>query len=389
MKKNIIKLYLFSFFISLHFIGGVIVPFFTVWGGLSLTQMLILQSWFLICVFLLEIPSGTFADFFGRKKSLSLAVIANIAGALVYSSMPNFYVFMLGEFLWAIAVALLSGAEHALLYDTLKKIKSTKLSKTVFSRYESSHLAGIMIGAPIGSFIASIAGLQAPMFYLVIPFAMALLISLTLKEPYTTRKTKKRSYLKILKTGVKYFFKHRVLKILALDMIVIMTVSYFMIWFYQVMLGNAGLDIAYFGFVHAGFVLSQILIMNNFNKLEKILGSKKRLIFLSSLITGLMFVLGGLTTFLPIVIIVILVGGGFGLSRRPLFASYFNKYIPSDKRATVLSSISMMRRLSVAIVNPFIGMLADWSLANTLVLLGIVAISFSFISKVEEDMLID
>jgi len=389
MKNNIIKLYLFNFFRSLHFIGGVIVPFFTIWGGLNLTQTLILQSWFLICIFLLEIPSGTFADFFGRKKSLILAVIVNIAAAIVYSSMPNFYVFMLGEFLWAAAAALLSGAEHALIYDTLKKIKNTKISKTIFSRYESSGLSGLMIAAPIGSFIASIAGLQAPMFYLIIPFTIALLISLTLKEPHAIRKIKRISYLKTLKNGVQYFYKHKILKLLALDMIIIATVSYFMIWFYQVMLGNAGLDIAYFGFVHAGFVLSQIVIMNNFNKLERILGSKKRLIFLSSLITGLMFVLGGLTTFLPIIIIVILVGGGFGLSRNPLFASYFNKYIPSDKRATVLSSISMFRRLSVAIVNPFVGMLADWSLANTLVLLGIVAIIFSFISGVEEDMLID
>jgi MFS family permease len=382
------KIYLFNFFIKLHFIGGVIVPFFTQWGGLTLAQTLLLESWYLMSVFILEIPSGTFADCFGRKKSLVLAVLFNIAGALVYSSMPNFFVFMIGEFLWAFAVALMSGAEDALLYDTLKKIKKTKISKKVFSRYETAGLSGIMIGAPIGSLMASIAGLQMPMFYMIIPFTIAFFVSLTLKEPSQYKKIKE-NYIGTLKKGVKYFYKHKILKILALDMIVIGTVSYFMIWFYQVMLTNAGLGIAYFGIVHAAFVLSQILIMNNFKRIENIFGSKKRLIFFSSFITGLMFIIGGLTTFLPVIFIVILVGGGFGLSRKPLFNNYFNKYIPSDKRATVLSSISMLRRFSIAIVNPFMGMLADWSLSFTLVLLGIVALMFSFISRIEEEMLID
>ncbi len=387
--NNIWKMYLFNFFVSLHFIGGVIVPFFTEWGGLNLAQTLMLESWFLICVFLLEIPSGTFADYFGRKKSLVLAVVANIVAAVVYSSSPNFYVFMLGESLWAVAVALMSGAEHALLYDTLKKLKKTKKSKVFFSRYKSSGLAGLMVGTPIGSLIASVAGLQAPMFFMVVPLSIAFLISLTIKETHFVRKIKERNYSETLKTGVKYFFKHRVLKILALDMIVIATVSYFMIWLYQPMLIDADLDIIYFGFVHAALVISQILIMNNFNKLEKIMGSKKRLIFFSSIITGLMFILSGLTNFLPIIFLVIVVGGGFGLSREPLFNNYFNKYIPSDKRATVLSSISMMRRITIAAVNPFVGMLADWSLSFTLVLLGIVAIMFSLVSKIEEEMLID
>ncbi|NIO45078.1 MAG: MFS transporter [Candidatus Aenigmarchaeota archaeon] len=389
MKNNIIKLYLFNFFTGLHFISGVIIPFYTVWAGLNLTQTLILQSWFLLCTFLLEIPSGTFADYFGRKKTLALAALVNILGVIVYSSTPNFFVFMFGEFLWAAAIALMSGTEHALLYDTLKKIKSTKKSKVIFSRYQSIHLAGIMVGAPIGSFLASIAGLQSTMLYMAIPFGIALLISLTLEEPHFKKKIEEQNYLKILKGSLKHFYKHKILKILALDMVVIATISYFMIWFYQVMLKNAGLDIAYFGFVHSGLAISQIIIMNNFNKIERIFGSKRRLIFFSSLITGLMFILGGLTIFLPLVLIVIIVGGGFGLSREPLFTSYFNKYIPSDKRATVLSSITMLRRLSVAVINPVIGILADWSFSNTLILLGLVAVIFSFVSGTKEEMLID
>lgn len=382
-------MYLFRFFVSLHFIGGVLVPFFTDWGGINLTQIMILQSWFMLWIFLLEVPSGAIADYLGRKQSLVLACGVNATAALVYASAPNFYVFLFGEALWAISAALMSGAGEAFVYDTLKKIGETKKSKEVFGRIGSLGLAGIMISAPIGSVIAARFGLRTPMLSLVVPFVAAFLVALTFKEPKISRKIESKKYTIILRDGVKYFYKNRILKILALDMIFIASIAYFLIWFYQPMLKQAGLDVIYFGVVHAAFAASQILIMNNYERLEKVFGSKKRLLSLSASITGVMFIIGGLTTFIPIVLLVIVFGGGFGLSRRPLLVSYMNKYIPSSKRATVLSAISMLRTVALIVVNPMVGLLADWSLNYTLIILGVAAVVFSLISKVEEEHLID
>ncbi len=125
-KANIRKMYLFKFFIFLHFIGGVLVPFFLTWGKISFTQIMILQSVFMISMFLLEIPTGAIADYLGRKTSLIIGAIINIIAVFVYTSYPNFYVFLVGEFLWAMTWALLSGADQALVYDSLKKIKQKK-----------------------------------------------------------------------------------------------------------------------------------------------------------------------------------------------------------------------------------------------------------------------
>jgi len=66
-----------------------------------------------------------------------------------------------------------------------------------------------------------------------------------------------------------------------------------------------------------------------------------------------------------------------------------NKYIESHNRATVLSSISMMSKLSRAIAYPIIGLLVEQSLTMTLVILGFALIIVSLISKVEEEHLID
>jgi MFS family permease len=379
----------FQFFANLHFVGGVLVPFFTDWGGINLTQIMVLQSWFMLWIFVLEVPSGAVADYLGRKHALVLACIVNIIAALVYGSVPNFFVFLLGEVLWAISAALLSGASEAFIYDTLRSTGEAEKSKKVFGRFNSFGLAGVMVGAPVGSVIAVKLSLNAPMLLVVIPLALAFIIASTFKEPKATQKIESKQYTRILKDGLECFYKNGILKILALDMIFVASIAYFMIWFYQPMLKQAGVDVTYFGVVHASFVVSQILIMNNYEKLETAFASKKRLISLSAFITGVMFIIGGLTSSVPIVLLVIILGGGFGLSRRPLFVSYMNKYIPSSERATVLSAISMIRRFALVVVNPVVGLMADWSLNYTLIVLGILGVIFSLVSRVKEEHLID
>ena len=46
-------------------------------NGLTLTQIMILQSVYSLTVALTEIPSGYFADFFGRKKSRKYNIIVS------------------------------------------------------------------------------------------------------------------------------------------------------------------------------------------------------------------------------------------------------------------------------------------------------------------------
>jgi MFS family permease len=388
-RSNIWKMYIFKFFTNLHFTSGVLVPFFTQWGGISFTQVMILQSWFLFWIFVLEIPTGTIADYFGRKHSVALAAFIGAISALIYGLVPNFYVFLLAEFLWAISASLLSGADQAFVYDSLKKIKKSKQSKKVFGRIRSFNLAGIMVSGPIGSVIAYYFGLNAPMILTSVPVFIAFLVSLTLKEPVTKVNIESKRYLDILKRGIKYFHGNTILKIIALDQIIIGSVSYFMIWLYQPILERAGVPLIYFGFMHAGMALGQIIIINNFERLENILGSKKRLLFGSSLITGLAFVLGGLTSYLPFVLISILLVASFGLSRRPLLASYMNKHIPSEERSTILSTVSMLNKFVLVVVNPIVGVLTEWSLSYLLIMLGVVAVLFAFISRVEEEHLLD
>jgi len=167
----------------MHFFAAVMVPFYTDWGGLKLSQILFLNSWFMLWNFILEVPTGTIADFLGRKFSLALGCVMAAGAALLYVSQPNFYIFLAAEFVFAIAYTLHSGADEALAYDSLKVIGAETTSKSVLSAMESFKLAGIIIATITGGFIASQFGPDTTMKAYAIPACIAFLLAMSLKEP--------------------------------------------------------------------------------------------------------------------------------------------------------------------------------------------------------------
>ena len=161
-KSNIWKMYVMEIFQNLHFFAGILVPFFTIWGGITFAQIMILQAIFTFSIVLFEVPTGAVADRFGRKTSMFLAGIVGFIGLMVYVLYPSFWIFALGETILGLSATLMSGADQALLYDSLKQSKKEKQSKKIFGRWGTMSLIGLMIAAPIGSLIAKYFGLIFP-----------------------------------------------------------------------------------------------------------------------------------------------------------------------------------------------------------------------------------
>ena len=70
-KKNTRKLVILKLMRSMSLIVPVIALFYTQ-HGLSLTQIMLLQSIFSVALFSLEIPTGYISDRFGRKHSIAI-----------------------------------------------------------------------------------------------------------------------------------------------------------------------------------------------------------------------------------------------------------------------------------------------------------------------------
>lgn len=95
--------------------------------GLTLAQFAMLNVVWAATIVISEVPSGAFADTLGRKKLVvlsSLVMFVEIAMiAFVPTGNPSlvFAVFLVNRILSGLAMALASGADEALAYDTLKE----------------------------------------------------------------------------------------------------------------------------------------------------------------------------------------------------------------------------------------------------------------------------
>jgi len=88
--------------------------------GLGLTQIGLLEGFAWVLTAALEVPSGAIADRFGRKASIAMgAFLYSVAMFLILAESMS-PAFLLGYALWNSSTAFVSGADSALLYDSLK-----------------------------------------------------------------------------------------------------------------------------------------------------------------------------------------------------------------------------------------------------------------------------
>jgi MFS family permease len=88
-------------------------------AGLDAGQISSLFIIWSVTGFLLEIPSGAWADAFSRRRLLALAGLLRAAGFALWLVWPSYEAFAAGFVLWGVSGAMQSGTIEALLYDEL------------------------------------------------------------------------------------------------------------------------------------------------------------------------------------------------------------------------------------------------------------------------------
>ncbi|MFX0081612.1 MAG: MFS transporter [Candidatus Hodarchaeota archaeon] len=387
-NSNIWKSYIFHFFMGLNLISGVLLPFFLTWGELTFVEVMFLQSYFTMMILLFEIPCGAIADFISRKFSLVLGSLITACAALVYGSYQHIFIFVVGETLWAFASALISGTDQAFTYDTLRKLgRESDISK-VTARNRSCMLFGITVSAPIGSIIGAYLSLNLVMTLMFIPFFIATLISLTLREPnHELEKKKTDKYVAVIKSGFKDLRRNKILRILAFEMIITESIVFFLIWTYQIYLEALNFQLVFFGLVSASMTIVQIVFNNVIPKFATRVKNKRRFLQMYTILPGMGFVLIALIFYIPISIPLILTIIGFGFSRSIIFVRGINTQIETQNRATVLSTINMVASLIRASLYPLIGYLVMWNLSATFILLGALILISAMLSRIKSEYL--
>ncbi|NVM44412.1 MAG: MFS transporter [Candidatus Lokiarchaeota archaeon] len=387
ISRNILKFYIWIFIFGIHTVRGVYFPYMTEWGGLTFFEMMLLQSYFMFMIFILEIPSGAIADYLSRKTALILSSLFVVAAAFTYSIYPNIFLFFLAETFWAFSIALHSGTDEAFIYSTLKTTgEEDKLTK-VLGRTYLLHIIANIISAPLGSIIAGIVSLQFTMTCLGLIYIGAFITSFTFKEPKLVREEKTKRYLTILKDGFNELRKNKIIRILCFDRLFVQIFIHLLFWTYQPYLTSVNLPIWAFGFILAAMNIFNAIFNILIPKFLEKVNSKKKMLITVNVINGIAYIILGFSVFPPIGVLMLFLIVSFGYTRGLIYINGINKQIESENRATVLSTINMFGSVSMAILYPLVGLIVQWNLFIMFIIIGIMILILTAFSRVKSEYL--
>ena len=354
LKRNLIALYLIKVSKWFTLVMPVIVLFYEE-NGLNLKDIFLLKSVYSIAVVAFEIPAGYLADAWGRRNTLISGCTLAFGGFLCYSFSYTLGAFFLAEVLLGTGQSMVSGADSALLYDTM-----------LGNRREDEYLKYEGKVTMIGNFSEASAGLVSGFlaaYSLRLPFYCQTLIAfigipaaLMLKD-YSTRVKVTNPIANIL-----HIIRYSLItnKSLCYDIMfsgIIGAATLTMAWFVQPILMAIDMPTTLYGIIWTVLNMTVGIAALYSDKLNRLLGENRTylliLIFISG---GYLLVAYNISYFGLFLLFLFYIVRGFAT---PILKGYINKQTFSEMRATVLSIRNFIIRLLFAAMAPFIGWLSD------------------------------
>ncbi|MCB0329771.1 MAG: MFS transporter [Bdellovibrionales bacterium] len=344
-------------FMSLGFAIPTIVVFWQS-HGLSMFQIMLLQAIFAVTVLVAEVPSGYIADLYGRKHTLVFGSFFLIAGDLQYACSYDFKTFLAGEIFIGIGIALISGADEALFYDSLKEIGEELNFKRLWGRTVSFEMGMGALNFAIGGLIASSISPRAPFIVGVVLYAIYPFVASTLVEPERGKPLVEDGHFRELaRIACRALQENRGIRWIFLVSGSIFAFTQVGFWLYQPYFKECGIPLSWYGFIMAissssaaGFVLLA-------HRIEGHLGERKLSMLLAASIGASFFLFGTFVTLWSPIFI--LLQQFVRAVNRVVFSEHLNREIASETRATVVSLKSMSDKLFYTALLLPVGELVD------------------------------
>ena len=326
--------------------------------GLSLSEILLLQALFSLATLLMEFPSGYLSDRMGYRFALNLACLFGITGWTTYTLASSFAGVLVAEIQLGISYAFISGADSALLYETLRH----EGKEEEYAKHDGRMTAWAQAGEAAGAIGAGALYAWFPLLPFLLQVGVwisALVVCRNLKEiPSAPRQTS--SHLRealgiarkafLLKPGLRYSILLAAMLGLA---------SFYPVWLIQPYMQSLNVPLAWFGPIWA---VANLCVS-----------------FGSLLSHRIQYHLGANGT--AVLLLLLIVAAYAGLAFNPFiwsFAFYFlltfmrgiqgpflrlalQKQSEGHERASILSLKSLTFRLGFVVTAPLIGIMADRS----------------------------
>lgn len=333
-------------------------------------SLLIAIRYFVVYVF--EIPSGVFADRFGKKTELIVCFLFYIASFILYFIGGSYFVFMLAMIAFGFGEALRTGTHKAMIMDYLDKENLIQSKSEIYGKTRSYSLIGSTISGLLGVLFIFITPEIRYLFLIaIIPF----FIDILLIASYPSYMNEKRDtqfelkgFIKIMIGTVYYALKEKKLRGYLFSS------SSYEAWFkaikgyiqiIMVSLGIVMIEIS--GItqeenlaVHLGIFYAVMMLLSSFGSSN---AHKFKPMFTERFVTTviwiptafLMFLLGYFINNIYVVVLIFTILYVLFNIRKPLMIGILGDHIEKDKRASVLSIESQLSTLLVSVFSVIIG----------------------------------
>jgi MFS family permease len=326
--------------------------------GLSLTQVGLLEGVAWTITAFLEVPTGAIADRWGRKASIAAGASLYAVAMFLILTEALSPTFLLGYALWNSSTAFVSGADSALLYDSLKADGRAAEAAKQSGRYAAINQASQGIASLLGAAIATI---DISLCFAICGFlglAAAGLVLTIHEPPRTTEDDRYLGYWRNLKTAVRIAARRPVVRALVLLNATILTVPlvvyYVLLQPYSV---GVGLPLAALGIVVIAVQLSTVVAswlahrMTDHFELTSVVAVALAVLIAATAILAALPSIPSLALMLAVALVPALL--------TPLLSARLNDLIPSGQRATILSLGALLFELGLAVAMPLLLAFAD------------------------------
>jgi len=370
---NVGRFYLYKVFWGLAL--GLMVPVVVLYfqsRGFLLAQFMVLMSAMNLSLVAFELPTGVMADRLSRKWSVCSGTLCMGVTVLATLSTTQ-YPLLIGAFaLWGLGESLVSGADSALLYDSLKAEGQEEAFQQTIGNAISVQLAAGVAGTVLCGVVVDRVGLQGPLWICFSSFVLAAAAIALVREPPLLVQTRTEDaspslgtrwsrYVEHLGGSFRFVFRSRALIVLAFANIVVLRLGNLTERpFSQPYLSSFGYSPEHISYSFTVFYLITALSARYSHAIARLLGNRERN---SMLLIGML----GIVSLVSMVRATVGLGAvaamvGIYLMRGvfdPLMQDSLNRRFTSDIRASCLSIAKVGHNLLGVFLGPFFGHLAD------------------------------
>lgn len=356
-ESNIWKSYAYRFLMEFQLWLPIWIVYLQQQRGLSLTKITLLDLPFFVLMVFAEVPTGAVADRFGRRWSLMLGSSLFAVAVFIFGVADNYTIILLSYTAWGLALTFQSGADAALLYDSLKHLDREEDFQRINSRLwalrSGAAVCALLIGAPV----AAMTDFSSVIIFSAIVAALATPIAFSMHEAKRDHDEAHDPYFQTLFGGLREVWDQPSLRYIILYAGIISAAAFAPMVFQQPFLSHHGVSVGGLGFWQApvrGAGIVSALLAHRFLASS---GQRGAFFAMPVALTLASLAVAGIDH--AWVFVAFLGMGVVAGAQNPLLATYINRRIPSERRATILSVQSLIGNLIFASIWPLNGMMAD------------------------------